>query len=677
MIFQKDEPKFVHRRSATLGRWVQLSKRLRSLVVSEVKRLPRRTSTAYGIWREFGYVGIQEKIREKRAAHQQRRAAIEKEEPEYRNWVGMYDTLTEADRQAINDRISQLAYKPLISVVMPVYNVDEVWLRLAIESVRNQLYTHWELCIADDKSRKRYVRRLLDEYRRKDPRIKVIFRKTRGHISVASNSALELAAGEFIALLDHDDELAEHALYMVAEELNAHPKADLIYSDEDKLNYNGQRVVPHIKPDWSPDLFYSYNVISHLGVYRTSLVKQLGGFRQGYEGSQDYDLALRVVEQIPDDHIRHIPYILYHWREVPGSVARAVGSPADEAARNALRSHFRRKGIDARVTNGYGPFHRVIYPMPEELPLVSVIVATRDHANLLRQVVEGVLDETDYQPLELIVVDNQSSESATLDYLRELQGNARVRIIHYDAPFNFSAINNLAAREAKGQILALVNNDIKVISSEWLAEMISHAVRPEIGAVGAKLYYPSETIQHAGIIIGLGGIAGHAHRHLPRQGAGYYARAQVLQNYSAVTGACLVLRRNIYDEVGGLNESDLPIAFNDLDLCLRIQQKGYRILWTPYAELYHLESASRGADTDPDKLARFIKEQEFMKSTWKDRLAYDPYYSRNLTLNKEDFSFDKPRRDAPWKNDKIPSSYSMTEAHNSDPITSSVGPTKA
>ncbi|HJX92560.1 MAG TPA: glycosyltransferase, partial [Pyrinomonadaceae bacterium] len=285
--------------------------------------MPRRISTAYSIWRESGYVGIQEKIREKRAVNQQKRAAIEKEEPEYRNWVGMYDTLTEADRQAINERISQLSYKPLISVVMPVYNVDEVWLRLAIESVRNQLYPHWELCIADDKSRKRHVRRVLDEYGRKDPRIKVIFRKTRGHISVASNSALELATGEFIALLDHDDELPEHALYMIAEELNAHPKADLIYSDEDKLNYNGQRVVPHVKPDWSPDLFYSYNVISHLGVYRTSLVKQLGGFRQGYEGSQDYDLALRVVEQIPDNHIRHIPYILYHWREVPDSVARA------------------------------------------------------------------------------------------------------------------------------------------------------------------------------------------------------------------------------------------------------------------------------------------------------------------------------------------------------------------
>jgi GT2 family glycosyltransferase len=252
-------------------------------------------------------------------------------------------------------------------------------------------------------------------------------------------------------------------------------------------------------------------------------------------------------------------------------------------------------------------------------------------------------------------VNNQSSEPATLEYLRELQSDARVRIIQYDAPFNFSAIHNLAAREATGQILALVNNDIRIISSEWLREMVSHAVRPEIGAVGAKLYYENETIQHAGIIVGIGGVAGHAHKRLSRQSVGYFARAQVLQNYSAVTGACLVVRHNVYDEVGGLNEVDLPIAFNDVDLCLRIQQKGYRILWTPYAELYHLESATRGPDTDPDKLPRFIREQEFMRSKWGDRLVSDPYYSQNLTLNKEDFSLDAPRRQAPWKVESDPS----------------------
>lgn len=586
-----------------------------------------------------------------------RRAEAAKEEPEYRNWITLYDTLTDSDREAINKRIPQLGYRPLISVLMPVYNVDELWLRLAIESVRKQSYPYWELCIADDKSTKRHVQRVLDEYRQKDARIKVIFRKERGHISVASNSALQLVEGEFVALLDHDDELAEHALYLVAEELNCYPGADLIYSDEDKLNLKGQRVSPHLKPDWNPDLFYSYNIVSHLGVYRTSLVKELGGFRQGYEGSQDYDLALRVVERIPVDHIRHIPYVLYHWREVPGSVARAVGSSADEAARKALASHLQRKQIDATVEKGFGCFHRVIYPLPRVMPLVSVIIATRDRVDLLRHAVEGVLHRTHYQPLELILMDNQSKEPATLDYFRQIQSDSRVRLSQHDTSFNFSAICNAAAKLARGEIIAFINNDVEIISSEWLAEMVSHALRPEIGAVGAKLYYPNDIIQHAGVIIGLGGIAGHAHRNLPRKAAGYYARAQVIQNYSAVTGACLVLRRSVYDEVGGLNEMDLPIAYNDVDLCLRIQEKGYRILWTPYAELYHLESASRGADTDLERLGRFIKEQEFMKSKWKERLAYDPYYSRSLTLNKEDFSFDKPRRHAPWKNDKVSSSF--------------------
>lgn len=624
---------------------------LRSRVVAQVKRLSKQSSTARSIWRESGFSGIKEKIRDIRAIERVRRAGAAKEAVEYRNWVTMYDTLSDSDRQGINARIRQLKYKPLISVVMPVYNVDALWLRLAIESVINQMYPHWELCIADDHSTKRHIRKILDEFRHQDSRIKVIFRQTRGHISAASNSALEQASGEFIALLDHDDQLSEHALYMVAEELNSYAEADLIYSDEDKLNRRGQRVLPHLKPDWNPDLFYSYNFVSHLGVYRASLVKELGGFREGYEGSQDYDLALRVIERIPEKNIRHIPYVLYHWREVAGSVARAVGSSADEAARNALRSHFRRKGIDASVTRGYACFHRVVYPMPAEPPLVSVIVPTRDHVDLLRQIVEGILRGTDYQPIELIIVDNQSSEVATLEYLRELQTDPRVKVIRYDAPFNFSAIQNLAARESKGQVLALVNNDVKIISSDWLREMVSHAVRPEIGAVGAKLYFENETIQHGGIVLGVGGIAGHAHRHLPRKAAGYYARAQVAQNYSAVTGACLVIRRSVYEEVGGLNEEDLAIAYNDVDLCMRIQQQGYRILWTPYAELYHLESASRGPDTEDDKLPRFNREQEFMRSMWNERLLYDPYYNPNLTLRKEDFSFDKPRVVKPWKND--------------------------
>jgi len=579
-------------------------------------------------------------------------AAVQAPAPEavlaydYQKWTQVYDTLTDADRGAILGRIAGLEYKPLISIVMPVYNVEEIWLRRALESVRKQLYPYWELCIADDNSTHPHVRSVLEEYAQKDPRIKVTYRETNGHISAASNSALELVSGEFVALLDNDDELPEHALYMALEELNEHPEADLIYSDEDKIDERGERRDPHFKSDWNPDLLYSCNTISHLGIYRTSIIKQIGGFREGYEGSQDYDLALRFIEQIPESHIRHIPHILYHWRAITGSVALASGEKnyAHEAAREAIRSHLQRKGIDATVTEGANCFHRVIYPVPDPAPLVSLIVATRNRFDLLSQTVRGLLHETDYPSVEVIIIDNQSDDPATLKYLREIQEDARVTVIAYDAPFNYSAMNNMAARAARGDIIGLINNDIKVISPAWLKEMVSHAIRPGIGAVGAKLLYPDDTVQHAGVIIGINGVAAHAHRFIPRHSPGYMNRAMIIQNLSAVTAACMVLRREVFEEVGGLDEVNLAVAFNDVDFCIRIREKGYRIVWTPYAELYHLESASRGRDDTVENAPRFLKEVAYMMNIWKEALANDPYYNQNLTFVKEDFSLAVPPR---------------------------------
>jgi GT2 family glycosyltransferase len=571
---------------------------------------------------------------------------------QYKQWVEEYDTLTDSDRNSIRARIEELEYRPLISVVMPVYNVDEMWLRSAIESVRGQLYPNWELCIADDCSSRPHVRRVIKEYAEQEPRIKAVFRRQNGHISAACNSALELATGEFVAFLDNDDELSEHALYMVAEELNARPEADLIYSDEDKINEQGKRFSPHFKTDWNPDLFYALNFISHLGVYRTSILRKLGGFRPGYEGSQDYDLALRVIEQIPEGHISHIPHILYHWRAIPGSLASNPNEKnyAHEVARKALRSHFERMGNAATITAGRNNYHRAIYPLPTPQPLVSLIIGTRDHVELLRQVVEGILEQTDYQQIELIIIDNQSCEPAPLSYLNEIQKHAQVRVIPYDAPFNFSAINNLAVGQSQGEIIGLLNNDIKIISSGWLKEMVSHALRPEIGAVGAKLYYADDTVQHAGVVLGVGGVAGHLHKNLPKEADGYYNRLHAIQNFSAVTGACLVMRRQIFDEVSGFDELNLPVAFNDIDLCLRIRKRGYRILWTPYAELYHLESASRGDDMTADKLSRFQRECAFMHSHWGDALLNDPYYNPNFSLQAEDCSLAAPQRTVkPWK----------------------------
>jgi glycosyltransferase involved in cell wall biosynthesis len=565
---------------------------------------------------------------------------------DYGQWVKLFDTLTDADREAIITRIDKLGYKPLISVLMPVYNVEEVWLRKAIDSVLDQLYPHWELCIADDCSTQTHVGKVLEEYARKDSRIKVAYRKTNGHISAASNSALDLATGEFIALLDNDDELPEQALYAVAEELNEHPRADLVYSDEDKIDQNGQRREPHFKPDWSPDYFYSCNMISHLGVYRASIVKKINGFREGFEGSQDYDLALRFIEQIPEEHIRHIPNVLYHWRAIAGSVALASEEKdyAHEAARRAIRSHLKRTQVKATVSEGHGKFHQVSYPLPDPAPLTSLIIATRDRVELLSQTVDGLLNGTDYSPIEIIIVDNQSKNAATLKYLREVQQDERVKVVEYDAPFNYSALNNLGVRESSGEFIGLINNDIKVISPGWLGEMVSHAARRDIGAVGAKLLYHDDTVQHAGVILGVNGVAAHVHRFIPKEGPGYFNRARVIQNFSAVTGACMVMRREVFDEVGGLDEINLPVAFNDIDLCIRIRERGYRIVWTPYAELYHLESASRGRDDTLENAPRFRKEVEYMMHIWEQVLWKDPYYNPNLTLIREDFSLAVPPR---------------------------------
>ncbi len=644
MNLREQRAKRFSQASAALDRRKHVGERFGLLSNLGARTLPGLSLKLYRVWKQSGLKAVREKVREK--------LATQKRNHNYNTWVAKYDTLTETDRKAITARISKLTYQPLISIIMPVYNVDEEWLRLGIESVCRQLYPHWELCIADDRSDRPHVRKVLEEYSSKDQRIRVVFRETRGHISAASNSAIELADAEFIALLDHDDELPEHALYLVAEELNACPEADLIYSDEDKLNENRERTAPHFKPDWNPDLFYSYNCISHLGVYRTAIVKDLGGFRLGYEGSQDYDLALRVIERIPPDHIRHIPHILYHWREVTGSLALSGAEKeyAHEAARKVIRSHFQRTGINAKVAPGYRNFHRAIYPIPSPQPLVSLIIGTRDKVDLLRQIVEGVLDQTDYEALEVIIVDNQSTEPGTLDYLDRITTDPRVRVLSFDAPFNFSAMNNLGVRAAKGEIVGLLNNDLKVIAPGWLREMVSHALRPEIGAVGAKLLFSNDNIQHAGIVLGIGGIAGHAHKFLPKDNSGYISRTQVIQNFSAVTAACLVMRRDLYNKVGGLDEINLTVAFNDVDLCMRINELGYRILWTPYAELYHPESMSRGSDETSENLPRFTKEVQYMKFTWSDKLREDPCYNPNLTLEDEGFSLAVPSRATrPWR----------------------------
>jgi glycosyltransferase involved in cell wall biosynthesis len=559
----------------------------------------------------------------------------------YRQWVKLYDTINQLRRSAIVEQIGQFQDQPKISVLMPAYNTPEHYLRAAIESVCNQLYRNWELCIANDGSTEPLVKRVLDRYAAEDERIKVIHREENGHISLASNSALELATGEYIVLLDHDDKLAEHALYRIVEEINAYPEAQLIYSDEDKLDEHGKRFSPHFKSDWNPELFYSINYLCHLTVYRTDLVRAIGGFRAGFEGSQDYDLALRYSMQIHDVHIRHIPEILYHWRATENSTAKdpLQKDYATRAGLRALRDHFKNLEPDAIVETGPKPTtYRVRFPISLEKPKVSLIIPTRNGCKLVEQCVESIRSKTHYHNYEIIIVDNQSDEAQTLSYLDSLQERGLARILHYDAPFNFSAINNFAVRKACGEIVGLINNDVEVLSPDWLEEMVSFAVRPEVGAVGAKLLYPDGRIQHAGVILGVGGVAGHSHKFYDSNDPGYYGRLVLPQSLSAVTGACLVLRRKCFEDVGGFDEKSLPIAFNDVDLCLRIREAGYRIVWSPHAQLYHHESVSRGLEDTSEKQARFEKEANYMKQRWGEKLRNDPYYNLNLTLDREDFS---------------------------------------
>jgi GT2 family glycosyltransferase len=537
---------------------------------------------------------------------------------------------------------------------MPAYNTTEKCLREAIESVRDQLYLNWELCIVDDASPALTVAAVLTELAAIEPRIKWIRRDVNGHISEASNSALALATGEFVALMDHDDLLAETALYEVVAELNAHPEADLIYSDEDRVKDDGTRHTPYFKTDWNPELFLGQNMINHLGVYRRSLIQKVGGFRKGFEGSQDYDLAMRIISATNDDRIRHIPAILYHWR---GGSATASFSENQlqrciAAAHSAKADFLAARGEAAEVlVNPFVPsWDRVRRQIPSPAPLVSLIVPTRNRHDLLAPCLEGLLSRTDYQSLEVIIIDHESDDPETLSLLAKWQSDPRVRIIRYEGVFNYSDMNNKAVAEARGDIVGLINNDIDVINSNWLSEMVSLACLPKNGAVGAKLLYPNDLIQHAGIALGIGGVAGHSYLNAMRRDTGYFGRLVLTSNVSAVTGACLLVRKAVFEEVGGLDAVNLPVAFNDVDLCLKIREKGYRNIWTPFALLYHHESPSGGSDADPDKAARARREIEFMRRKWADELERDPYFNLNLSLHSQSFNLAfPPRREKPWK----------------------------
>lgn len=562
---------------------------------------------------------------------------------DYDAWVALYGRLKGPEP----GEIESWPEPPTFSIVVPTYNTPEKWLRRCVQTVVEQSYPHWELCVADDASPKPGVVTVLKELAAADPRIKLVVREQNGHISASSNDALKLATGEFIVLLDHDDELHPHALYEMAKGFRANPEWKMAFSDEDKIDEKGRRFDPYFKADWNYDLFLSHNCISHLGVYARDLVEHVGGFRLGYEGSQDWDLALRCIETLEDRQIGHVPHVLYHWRAIPGSTALGPGekSYAHHAAMKSIQSHLDRIGRDAEVLDipNFSGNYRVRNRLPTPAPRVSLIIPTRDRADLLRTAVTSILEKTDYPDYEIIIVNNQSVESETLELLRQLQRDSRVSVLDYDAPFNYSAINNLAVTKATGSIVGLLNNDVEVISSDWLVEMASQAIRPEVGAVGAMLYFPNDSIQHAGVILGFNGVGVHAYADRPRGWVGMMLRARLLQNFSAVTAACLLVRKSVYEQVGGLDTA-LEVAYNDLDFCLRVRAAGYRNLWTPYAELYHHESASRGSDMDGAKRARFDGEVALVMSRWSAVIEADPAYNPNLAATGNTFDLAFPPR---------------------------------
>lgn len=560
-------------------------------------------------------------------------------EASYQHWIKRRES-----KQLNNIRTILASTKPskLISILLPTYNSNPKFLEICINSVLQQSYQKWQLCIVDDASTETEHISLIEEYAEMDERI-IFHRKSENtHVSDTTNACLKLAKGKYTLLLDHDDMLPRHTLLMMVNQLQTSPNLKLIYADEDKIDIHNTRYEPHFKPEWNPDLLYSQNYIGHPILLETERFKSIGGMRMGVEGSQDYDLLLRYTAGLNANQIHRIPQILYHWRSHFESTA--LDSKAKDyttvAGISVLKHHFDQKNIAISVAQGIRPnTYKLTWPI-ESTPLVSLIVPTHNGYHILKTCIESLLEKTTYKHYEIIIVDNRSTCQKTLKFINELVvKNTKVRILKWDNPFNFSEINNFAVSHAKGEIVGLINNDIEVISPDWLTEMISHAIRPEIGCVGAKLYYPNNKIQHAGVILGIGGVAGHSHKHAPRESIGYFRRLHLVQNFSAVTAACLIVKKTIYNQVGGLDHVNLPIAFNDVDFCMKVGEAGYRNVWTPYAEMYHHESISRGSDEEtPEKKLRALKESTYMRKKWQKKLQNDPAYNPNLTIESEDFS---------------------------------------
>lgn len=547
---------------------------------------------------------------------------------EYQAWFEQHRA-TREELEAMREDSRRFAYRPRVSIITPVFNTPIAWLKEAVDSVLKQAYGHWELILADDNSTDAEVLAYLDQVAGQDERIVVTKATSRGGISAASNRALQAACGEWIGFLDHDDVLEADALFQHVKLLQDHPEADLIYSDEDKLTEAGLDA-PIMKPDWSPDFFTACNYICHFTIIRAELLRKVGGFRSEFDGAQDYDLFFRVVEH--SSRIYHLPRVLYHWRRSDASTADNIRRKPDslETGRLAVEAHLKRTGEQGHVAVDWRNHGYRVRRDIADAKKISIIIPVRDRIDLLRRCIDSITSRTSYERYEIVVVDNDSTSEEAREYFTGFKH----RLLQYSGPFNFSAINNFAVQETDSPWLLFLNNDTEAIETDWLGAMAEHVQRPEVGAVGARLLFGDETVQHAGIVVGVGGVAEHAFRGFPAESPGVCRQLQVMRNCSAVTAACLLTRRDVFEEVGGFDEERLPVTFNDVDLCLKMRRAGYLIVYTPYAKLYHHEGASRRRTIEPI-------ETSVMQERWADVLAKDPYYNPNLSRERADFSLGK------------------------------------
>lgn len=613
--------------NAKIGKWISFKT---SKILQE--RIKLYGDKVFYQLKTRGIIGVAEKVFFKAKNHKNRPV-------EYSKWLPKH--LPTEDELACQ-RKKKFEWQPKFSIVVPLYKTPEKYLLRLIGSIQEQTYQNWELCLSDGSGKNSILGDVVKNAARGDQRIKYIYHDIGLQISENTNAAIEFATGDFIVFADHDDELTPHALYECVKALNKRRNIEILYSDEDKMTMDGNKFFqPHFKPDFNIDLLCTVNYICHLFVVKKEVIEQVGMLNKDFDGAQDYDFIFRCVEKAGRENIHHIPKILYHWRCHEDSTAENPESKlyAFDAGKRAIQEHYNRIGIKARVSKGeFLGLYRTEF-LREYDPLVSIIIPNKDHIDDLKRCINSVEQKDLYKNIEYIIVENNSTEEKTFTFYKELErDNPRVHVVYWKGIFNYSAINNFGINKAKGEYLLLLNNDTEIINENCIEELLGYCMRDDVGAVGARLYYEDDTIQHAGVVVGFGGIAGHCFVQQKRGVTGYCHRIICAQDYSAVTAACMMVKRKAYDDAGGLSE-ELQVAFNDIDFCLKLQRAGYLVVYNPYAELYHYESKSRGLEDTPEKVARFNREIKTFEERWPEILKNgDPYYNPNLTLDSQDFS---------------------------------------